>query len=230
MSGLGQAVGEALVLGLWTALHPCPLATNIAAMAFLGRRATSTAAVLVSAALFTLGGMLAYAVLAALLTAGMRASPMAALLEAHVIRLVGPILILVGMVFLELLRPRGWRFLSAGRLQASGGAARVWMALPFGVLLALAFCPISAACFFVSVARLASRYDSCLLVPAAYALGTALPVIVFAMLLTVSVQLVGKAFNAVSRLAWWTQRLAGGILLFLGLYFSLKYVYGVSLP
>ena len=98
------------------------------------------------------------------------------------------------------------------------------------MLLALAFCPISAACFFVSILRLATHHQSPLLVPAAYALGTAAPVILFAFLLALGTRVLGKTFAAMARAQWWTQHVAGGVLLLLGLYFTLKFIYELPLP
>ena len=58
----------ALYLGLLTSISPCPLATNIAAISYVGRKVGSTRLVLNAGLLYTLGRCLLYLALAALLT------------------------------------------------------------------------------------------------------------------------------------------------------------------
>ena len=59
------AVGSALWLGILTSISPCPLATNIAAVSYVGRRVGSGRAVLLSGGLYTVGRSFAYLVLGA---------------------------------------------------------------------------------------------------------------------------------------------------------------------
>lgn len=104
MGGMWQGIGEALGLGIWTAANPCPMATNIAAIAFLSRRLGSIRQTVLAGLLYAFGGMLAYVALAMLLVAGVHASPLAAFLERHMHRVLGPVLILAGMLLLGLIR------------------------------------------------------------------------------------------------------------------------------
>jgi len=95
------AVGSALSLGLLTAISPCPMATNIAAISFLGRRVGQPRLVLLSGILYTLGRTTAYVGLAGLITAGLLiSSDIARLLQTYMNKALGPILILLGMVLL----------------------------------------------------------------------------------------------------------------------------------
>ena len=152
-----RAVGEMLALGIATSLHPCPLAAGVAALAFLARCAGSPRRVLAAGLLYAVGGAIAYGALAAIVLAGVRASPLAWLLHRWVHQAFGPILILLGMLFLGWIRlPRlgvgfGGKFPS--RIERLG----VWAALPLGVLAALSFCPASAAVFFGSVLCMAGE-------------------------------------------------------------------------
>ena len=105
MSGLGLAAVSALWLGILTSVSPCPLATNITAISFVGRRAGSPRGVLLAGVLYTLGRALVYTGIGALLIMSLLSAPtVSLLLQSWMNRLLGPILILVGMVMLGLLR------------------------------------------------------------------------------------------------------------------------------
>jgi cytochrome c biogenesis protein CcdA len=227
MNDLAAAAVGGLWLGLLTSVSPCPLATNIAAISFLGKRLEGPRAALLAGALYTLGRMAVYAGLAALLVAGTASVPaLANFLQAHMNRLLGPLLLVVAVFLLELLElPRGGRWLAGWgqRVAARGG---VLAPLLLGALFALAFCPISAALFFGSLLPLALKVQSVLLVPLAYGLGTAAPVLAFGFVLALAAQSLGRAFELVTQVEKWARRITGLIFLALGLYFSFKYLLG----
>jgi len=219
------AIGEALTWGITTAMNPCPLTANIAALAFLGRRLGSPRQVFLAGLLYALGGTLAYALLAMLLLAGIQASPLAWFLEGYLHQSQGPLFIVVGMVLL------GWIGLPGVPLRLDAAFhARVerwglWAALPLGILLALGFCPASAACFFSGVFRMAAQHNARLLLPACYGLGTALPVLLAASLLAFGARLLSPALGVLARTARWGQRLAGTVLILTGIYLSLRLIF-----
>jgi len=103
----------------------------------------------------------------------------------------------------------------------------VWGALLLGVVFALTFCPTSAALFFGSLVPLSLKVNSSFTLPAVYGVGTALPVMVFAVLLATSAQSVGKAYNVLAKIEWWARMITGWIFIFVGIYFALKYVFQV---
>ena len=96
-----------------------------------------------------------------------------------------------------------------------------------GMLFALAFCPVSAALFFGSLFTLALRHSSPVLLPALYGLGTALPVVVFAVLIALSANLVGRFFKKLSAFEWWARRATGAVFVLAGIHLSLHYIYNV---
>ena len=98
------AVGSALWLGILTSISPCPLASNIAAISFIGRRVGHTRQVLLSGLLYTLGRTATYVVLAAIILAGLLAADgVARFLQRYMNQILGPVPILVGMVLLGML-------------------------------------------------------------------------------------------------------------------------------
>ncbi len=224
-----SAVFLAMGLGIWTAAQPCPMATNVAAISYLGRRVDRPRLVFLAGLLYALGRTLVYVALAILLIEGVQASRLSMFLQTRVHQLVGPVLILLGMCFLEMIVlswPGGG---ISAEVQRRVDALGVWGALPLGVLFALAFCPISAACFFVSLLALASSHDSRIVLPSVYGLGTALPVVAFAALIAISARAVGRTFNLMTQIAWWVQRATGLICLAIGIHLSLKYVFELPL-
>ena len=176
------AVVEALGLGIWTAMQPCPMATNIAAISYLGRRADSPRWVLLAGLLYALGQSLVYVVLAVVLLGSLHAARVSIFLQTYGNRLIGPILVLLGMFFLELI-PVTWSGPGVSeKMRKRVDALGVWAALPLGMFFALAFCPVSAAYFFITLFRLLTSYDSRVVLPAVYGLGMALPVVVFSVM------------------------------------------------
>jgi cytochrome c-type biogenesis protein len=227
--GFLSAIIAALGLGIWTAAQPCPMATNVAAISYLGRRVDRPRLVFLAGLLYALGRTLVYVILAILLAEGFQASRISMFLQTRVYQFVGPLLIVLGMCFLEMIVltwPGGG---ISEQMQKRVDALGVWGALPLGILFALAFCPVSAMCFFVSVLALVSSYDSRLVLPSVYGVGTALPVVAFAALIAISARAVGQAFNVLSQIAWWVQRITGVICLAIGIHFSLKYAFDLPL-
>jgi cytochrome c-type biogenesis protein len=226
--GLLLAMATAAWLGILTSISPCPLATNIAAISFIGRRIGSPRAAVATGLLYTLGRTLVYVALGTLLVFSLLSAPgVSHVLQKHMNKLLGPILILVGMVLVGLIQfnTKGSRLgESVGRRVETWG---MWSGLALGVVFALSFCPGSAALFFGSLVPLAVTHESPLLLPTVYGAGTALPVLVFAILIVLGTGAVGQAFNRIAQFEWWARRVTGAIFIGIGVYFSLAYIFRV---
>jgi cytochrome c biogenesis protein CcdA len=208
-------------LGLLTSVSPCPLAANIAAMSYVGREVGSRRRTLLAGMLYTLGRALAYAALAALLVGGLLSIPDVALfLQAHMNRILGPLLVLVGVVLLEWIPIPGF---GSGLYDRAGGRlvkAGLLGALPLGAVLALAFCPVSAGLFFGGLIPLALDHRSSVWLPAVYGLGTGLPVVVFAVLVSAGVAWAGAAFHRLQTVEIWARRVTAVVVIAVGLYYT----------
>ena len=224
--------------GLATGVSPCPLTTNIAAISFLSRNVGDSRRVLLSAALYTLGRTMVYVGLGvALLWAFQAATGGAGDLDEfsgpaqrHAQRygyiILGPAMLFIGMVLLGLLEINISVGVGGSKLQervSKGGA--IW-ALPLGMLFALAFCPPSVV-WFLAAMGLSLEHGSTVLPPLAYGIGTAVPVIAFALVIAFASQNVGKAFNAMTRIEWWFRLIAGILFVAVGVYYTLIHIYGV---
>ncbi|MBL7140510.1 MAG: sulfite exporter TauE/SafE family protein [Planctomycetes bacterium] len=229
MGALAAGAAWALWLGILTSISPCPLATNIAAISFLGRRLDRPAAVVLAGLAYTLGRTVAYVALALVTVGGLLAvPPVARFLESSMNKVLGPVLIVAGVFLLELV-PVSFTTFSAGersrRLAERGGLAGAGL---LGILFALAFCPVSAALFFGSLVPSALKAESPVLMPTAYGIGTALPVVVFAALVALGARQMAKAFGVVQKVERWARRTTGVVFLLVGVYYTLVHIFGLA--
>jgi len=221
-------IGGALLLGIQTSISPCPLATNIAAISYIGRRVGNARQVFLAGLLYTLGRTLVYLTLGVVLVAGLLSVPwLSMFLQKYMNKLLGPILIVVAMFLLELIQVNVSGAGVSEKMQKRVDAMGIWGAGLLGIMFALAFCPVSAAWFFGSLIPLSVKVNSSVTLPTVYGVGTALPVIVFAVLIALSAQSVGKAFGAMAKIEWWARRITGALFLLIGLYYSLRFIFEV---
>jgi cytochrome c-type biogenesis protein len=221
-------VASALWLGILTSISPCPLATNIAAVSFIGKQFTSAPRVALSGIFYVLGRMLAYLCLGAALIAGILSAPqLSVFLQKYMNRILGPVLILVGMVLLDLLRFNLTGGAVGERMQERAGKGGVWGAGLLGFLFALSFCPVSAALFFGSLIPLSVKDGSSVLYPMMYGAGTGLPVIVFAIMIAFGAKSISALYRKLTRAELWARRITGAIFIAAGVYYSLAYIFEV---
>lgn len=220
------AAASALWLGILTSISPCPLATNIAAISFVGRRVESPRQVVASGALYTLGRTVTYVVLGSALVFSLLSAPhLSMFLQKYMNKLLGPVLIVVGMFLLDLLQVSWGGSGFGARLESRAGKMGMWGAFLLGVGFALSFCPVSAALFFGSLLPLAVRNDSAVMLPTVYGIGTALPVVVFALVVAFGAHSLGKVYDNVTRIARWARRITGVVFVGVGIYLTLVYIF-----
>jgi cytochrome c-type biogenesis protein len=225
MTEFSIAAISALWLGILTSISPCPLATNIAAISYIGGRVENTRRVMLAGLLYTLGRVVAYLGLAFVLVNTMLSVPQVSMfLQKYMHMLLGPLLILVAMFLLGFIQINlGGGGVSDG-LKKRVDALGVWGSLLLGVVFAMAFCPTSAALFFGNVMASIGA-GSTFAMPLLYGVGTALPVIVFALLIAVGSKKLGSAFNAVGKVEWWARNVTGTVMLLIGIYMTVRYVF-----
>lgn len=224
------ALASAFWFGVLTSISPCPLATNIAAISYVGRRVDSPRRVFIAGLLYTAGRMLTYVILGTVLVASLLSAPsLSHTLQKYMNLALGPLLVLVGMVLLELIT-----FTLPGTGISQGLKTRVeqmdvWGAGLLGILFALSFCPTSAALFFGSVLPLAVKWESGLVMPGVYGIATGLPVLIFAALLATGTQKLAQTYNQVVAFERWARYATGILFIIVGIYYCLTYIYGISL-
>lgn len=208
----------AFALGLLTAIAPCPLATNITATAFITKTINSKIKVLLSGFLYTSGRMFSYTLVASIIYFGASKFQVAKLFQRNGEKFIGFVLVILGLIMLDIIKIN---FLSGSKLtdklsekfKSKGLTGSFFL----GSIFALAFCPYSGALFFGMVIPLTIK--SGLSVPAIFALGTGLPVILFAFIIAYSFQKIGVFFNAVTRIEKIMRLISALIFILTGLYY-----------
>jgi len=229
MNNLLIGLGSALWLGILTSISPCPLATNIAAISFIGRKVDRPGYVFLTGILYTAGRAATYVVLGILLVTSLLSMPVVSYwLQKYMNKLLGPILIIVAMMLLGMLQfsTKGsnigqWCQQHAEKFGLAG-------AFVLGVVFALSFCPVSAALFFGSLIPLSVQHSSGILLPLIYGVGTALPVFCFGMLIATGAKSLASAFQKVTQFELWARRITGIVFLLIGIYFTLVYTIGIK--
>ncbi len=218
-----QLIGWAVWLGVLTSISPCPLATNIAALAFLSRHGERRRAVAWSSVAYIAGRMAAYTALAALLAAGLLSAPsVSAFLRTKLEGLLGPGLILVGMVvagWLPLKIPGGVGINQLGARLAERGLLGEFA---MGIVFAMAFCPTSAALFFGGLLPAILKSGSSVSLPLAYGAGTALPVILAVALLAGGLAIAGPRLKLLQKTGARLQQITGVALILVGVWLTVR--------
>lgn len=217
---------SAFWLGILTSISPCPLATNIAAVTYIGKQVERPWRVVSSGVAYAMGRMVTYALLGAILVASLAsASRVSDLLQTYASKILGPLLILVGMVLLDLINLR-LPGIGTGKWQdrAAGG---IWGAGLLGLVFALSFCPVSAALFFGSLIPLSVKQTSPIAYPLLYGFGTALPVLVFGIGLGVGARWVAQGLHRLTQIERWLRYATGAVFIGVGIYLSLVYIFEI---
>lgn len=226
MNELFTGIALAVWFGILTSISPCPLATNIAAISYIGKKVEHPRLVLLTGLLYTLGRSLTYFVVGILLVKSLLSAPhISYILQKYMIKIIGPLLILVGMVLLGLVNIGISNSATSEKLLDRADKMGIWGAGLLGVVFALSFCPTSAALFFGSLLPLAVRTGSGVILPLLYGVGTALPVVVFAILIALGSHYVAKVFHRITQIELWARRVTGIIFIGTGIFFSLKYIF-----
>jgi hypothetical protein len=224
------AAGSALWLGILTSISPCPLASNIAAVSYVGRRVGAPHRVLLAGIAYSLGRALTYVVVAAVVVASLLSVPAVSFfLQQRMNQVLGPLLIVAGLVMLGWLRVPWLGSRGVGALEQRLAGAGILGAGGLGILFALSFCPVSAGLFFGGLLPLATGTGSRFVLPAIYGIGTGLPVVAVAGLLALGVGGIGRMFDVLTRFERVATRVTGGVFVLAGVYLVLTHIVGLSI-
>ncbi len=228
MSEFLSGMALALWFGVLTSISPCPLATNIAAISYIGKKVEHPRLVLATGLLYTLGRSAAYLVLGILLVESLLSAPhISFFLQRYMMKIMGPLLIVVGMFLAGLVNINITGSGTSDTMLRRADRMGIWGAGLLGIVFALSFCPTSAALFFGSLIPLAVKSRSGVILPLLYGIGTALPVVVFAFLVATGAHYVGKVFHRISQFELWARRITGALFIGIGIYFTLKYIFQI---
>jgi len=210
---------SAFVLGLMTAISPCPLATNITAIGFIGKDVEDKRRVFINGLIYTLGRAIAYTLLAVIIFIGADQFELSGWFQRYGEKFIGPLMLLIGLLMLDVIKLR---------IPGKGGISQkiqqkskhtYWDVLILGVLFALAFCPYSGVLYFGMLIPMTVASASGLYLPVVFALATGIPVIVFAWLLAFAVSGVGSVYNRLKTFEYWFRRVVAVIFMAVGVYY-----------
>lgn len=210
---------SAFFLGLLTAISPCPMATNITAIGFIGKDLEVQKRVFYNGLIYTFGRALSYSVMAIILFVGADQFKISSFFQLNGEKILGPILIVIGVFMLGLIRINfpGFNFLS-NRLEKKG-KWNFWNVLLLGVVFALAFCPYSGVLYFGMLIPMSIGSSQGLILPVVYAFATGIPVIIVAWLLAYTISGVGKFYNILKSVEFWMRKTIGVLFIGVGIYY-----------
>jgi cytochrome c-type biogenesis protein len=212
-------IATAFILGLLTAISPCPMATNITAIGFISKDVENKNRVFFSGLYYTLGRVISYTLLAFIIYLGADQFKVSAFFQMHGDKILGPLLLFIGLFMLGLINIR---FPGLGGLTSrmeKKETKNYWDVILLGMVFALAFCPYSGVLYFAMLIPMTITSISGMYLPVVYAIATGIPVIIFAYLLAYTVSGVGKMYNRLKTFEYWFRRILGVVFIGVGLYY-----------
>lgn len=210
---------SAFVLGLMTAISPCPLATNITAIGFISKDVVHQKKVFINGLVYTLGRALSYTILAVIIYIGADQFKLSGWFQQHGEKIIGPLLIIIGLLMLDILRIKFPGMSSLTKRFQENGIDNYWEVLFLGILFALAFCPYSGVLYFGMLIPMTINSASGLYLPIVFAVATGIPVIIFAWLLAFTVSGVGKLYHQLKIFEIWFRRVVALVFIGIGFYY-----------
>jgi sulfite exporter TauE/SafE len=214
------SVVTALILGLMTAISPCPLATNITAIGFISRDIDNRKRVFINGLVYTLGRAISYTGLAVLLFFGASQMNISRLFQGWGEKLLAPFLIIIGLFLLDVFKIKFPSFSGLTEKIGKNSKGSYWSTLVLGMLFALAFCPYSGVLYFAMLIPITIESASGLYLPVVFAIATGLPVIIFAWLIAYAIGSVGNLYNRIKTIELWFRRVVAVLFIAIGIYYT----------
>lgn len=209
---------SALVLGLMTAISPCPLATNITAIGFISKDMENRNRVFLNGLSYTLGRAISYTVVALILYLGADQFKFAGFFQQYGEKILGPVLIIIGLFMLDIIK---LKFPGMSGLTSKMQNKKGWGyfdAMLLGMLFALAFCPYSGVLYFGMLVPMTISSASGLYLPVVFAIATGIPVIIVSWLLAYTLSGIGGFYNKVKSFEFWFRRVIAVFFILVGIY------------
>lgn len=210
---------SAFILGLMTAISPCPLATNITAVGFISKDIVNQRKVFVNGLTYTLGRAISYTAIGLLFFFGASQFELAGFFQEWGEKMIGPLLVIIGLFMLGVLKLNisgidGW--IQRVERRSNGSS---WGVLLLGIVFALAFCPYSGVLYFGMLIPMTVSSASGLYLPLFFAIATGIPVIIFAWIIAFSVGSIGNIYNNLKTFEKWFRRVIAVLFIAVGVYY-----------
>ena len=212
----------AFILGILTAVSPCPLATNITAIGFISKDIENHHQIFINGLLYTFGRIVSYTVLGFILIPILREGASMFMVQKAVSKygemLIAPALIIIGIFMLDVIKLNLPKINIGGeslKKRSKGG----WGAMLLGILFALAFCPTSGVFYFGMLIPMSATTSAGYLLPIIFAVATAIPVLAVAWVLAFSVQQMGNFYGKIQKVQKWANLIVGVVFIIIGIYY-----------
>jgi len=212
----------ALILGLMTAISPCPLATNITAIGFISKDLENRNRVFYNGLFYTLGRAITYTLIPLIIFFGADQFKFSGFFQRYGEKIIGPLLLLIGIFMLDIIRIN---FPGLGRFSEQMEKKKSWRytdAVLLGMVFALAFCPYSGVLYFGMLVPLTVSSASGLYLPVIFAIATGVPVIIIAWVLAYTVSGIGVVYNKIKIFELWFRRVIAVVFIIVGLYYIFR--------
>jgi cytochrome c-type biogenesis protein len=211
---------SAFILGIMTALSPCPLATNITAVAYIGKNIENKKLVFLNGIIYTLGRAISYVGLGFLFFWGANKFHIASFFQSNGQKVLGFIMLIVGILMLDIFKIRIPGSGKLVQILQNKRSTLAWLsALLMGIVFALAFCPYSGVIYFGILIPMSISNASGLFLPFVFSIGTGLPVIIFAYLIAFTVSRVANLYNRLKTFEKWFRKIVAIVFILVGLYY-----------
>lgn len=213
---------SALILGLMTAISPCPMATNITAIGFIGKDLEHKNRIFYNGLIYTAGRVFSYTALALILYFGADQFRISGLFQQYGEKLIGPLLLIVGIFMLGVIKlnfPAYNSLTERFQNKEKKGYLDVFL---LGVIFALAFCPYSGVLYFGMLIPLTINSANGLYLPIVFAIATGIPVIIFAWVIAYTVSGVGKLYNRIKAFEFWFRKIVAVAFIGVGIYYIIS--------
>lgn len=216
---------SAFVLGLMTAISPCPLATNITATAFISKNISSKRKVFLSGILYSLGRAFTYTTIGLILFFGASKFHIARFFNQNGEKYLGPLLIIIGLIMLNVIRLNFFgKSNFSEKLSEKFQDKGLLGSFLIGAVFALAFCPYSGALYFGMLIPMTISSVDGLYLPIIFAFGTGLPVLIFTYLLAFAASSIGTFYNKITKIEKAMRTVAGVVFILTGIYYVLIFM------
>lgn len=212
----------AMLLGLMTAISPCPLVTNITAIGFISKDIENRNRVFLNGLFYTLGRAITYTLIPLIIFLGADQFKFSGFFQRHGEKIIGPLLLLIGIFVLDIIRIN---FPGLGRFSEKMEKRKSWRftdAVLLGIVFALAFCPYSGVLYFGMLVPLTISSASGLYLPVIFAIATGIPVIIIAWVLAYTVSGIGGVYNKIKIFELWFRRVVAVVFIIVGIYYIIR--------
>jgi cytochrome c-type biogenesis protein len=210
---------SAFILGLATAISPCPLATNITAIGYISKDFSDRKQVLIRGVIYIIGRAITYTSIGLIIFFGASQFSVSELIQQWGEKLLGPLLIIIGLFMIGLIKPNIFGNGTLIKKVQQLNQNRYTDVLLMGIVFALAFCPYSGVLYFGMLMPLTLTNASGLYLPIVFAIATGIPALIFTWIVAYSASSVSTYFNRVKSFEKYFRKSVAILFIGIGIYY-----------